>query len=71
MSFGIMQESNGSDDDSDDSESEYTIGVPTPAPRHLLAHQCCTGVNDRLLTIALLQSPPTSGPPSQIGSPRT
>ncbi|ELR14947.1 dedicator of cytokinesis 6, putative [Acanthamoeba castellanii str. Neff] len=42
MSFGIMQESNGSDDDSDDSESEYTIG-----------------------------SPPTSGPPSQIGSPRT
>ena len=33
MSFGIMQESNGSDDDSDDSESEYTIGVPTH-PRH-------------------------------------
>lgn len=29
MSFGIMQESNGSDEDSDDSESEYTIGVHT------------------------------------------
>jgi len=38
MSFGIMQESNGSDDDSDDSESEYTIGVPTH-PRHAISWQ--------------------------------